>query len=110
MKRFMMLALALSTASGIAAGNKLAAAQLDSEFQLDKAREVAAQWLALLDGGDYASSWSQSDKLFQRGIVQQSWPDAATKLRASSGVWSRASSADGNTRRGSLECPKANTC
>ena len=85
MKRFMMLALALSLALGIAAGHELAAAQLDSEFQLDKAREAAAGWLALLDGGDYSSSWSQSDKLFQRAIVQQSWPDAATKLRGELG-------------------------
>ena len=85
MKRFMMLAMALALASGIAAGHELAAAQLDSEFQLDQAREAAAGWLALLDGGDYASSWTQSDKLFQRAIVQQSWPEAATKLRGELG-------------------------
>jgi len=84
MKQIMPLALALYLASGVVSGN-LANGQVDNDFQLDRAQKVAAGWLVLVDNGDYDSSWTQSDKLFQRSMVRETWPDAATSLRSGFG-------------------------
>ena len=84
LKQFMPLVLTLVLGSIVVSG-KPADGQVFNEFQLDKSREAAAGWLLLVDGGDYDSSWVQSDKLFQRSIVRATWPDAATKLRSDLG-------------------------
>jgi len=84
MKPLMPLTLTLSLAAGVLSG-PLAAGQVFNEFQLDKARDAASEWLALVDAGEYESSWVQSDKVFQRSVGREIWPDAATKLRGDLG-------------------------
>ena len=80
MKPLMSLVLTLLLGSVVVSG-EWAAGQVFNEFQLDKAREAGAGWLQLIDGGDYDSSWVQSDTLFQHSIIRETWPGAATKLR-----------------------------
>lgn len=80
MKQLMPLVLTLALGSIVVSG-ELADGQLFNEFQLDRAREAAEGWLRLVDGGDYDSSWVQSDRVFQQSIIRETWPDAATKLR-----------------------------
>ena len=84
MKQLMSLVLTVVLGSVVVSG-KLADGQVFNEFQLDKAREAAAGWLLLVDGGDYDSSWLQSDKIFQRSIIREAWPHAAAKLRSDLG-------------------------
>jgi hypothetical protein len=84
MKQLMPLVLTLLLGSVVVSG-KSVDGQVFNEFQLDKAREAAAGWLLLIDGGDYDLSWVQSDKVCQRSIIRETWPDAATKLRGDLG-------------------------
>ena len=84
MKQLMPLVLTLALGSSVLSGEP-ADGQLFNEFQLDKARDAAAAWLLLVDDGEYESSWVQSDTVFQRSVIRETWPDAATKLRSDLG-------------------------
>lgn len=49
--------------------------------QLTAAVNVAQQWIALVDQGQYAESWSASGKLFQANMQQQQWVQTLTGAR-----------------------------
>ncbi|MFN2167214.1 MAG: DUF4019 domain-containing protein [Anaerolineae bacterium] len=42
----------------------------------DPAREAAMEWLALVDAGDYAQSWTQASALLQQQVSQEAWVEA----------------------------------
>lgn len=50
--------------------------------QADTADEVARDWLALVDTGDYERSWEQAAPFFQNSISQEKWAGALTEIRA----------------------------
>ena len=49
---------------------------------LNPARQAAEQWLALLDGGQYAQSWDEASSLFKAHISRQDWTDKVSSVRA----------------------------
>lgn len=54
--------------------------------QLTAARNVAQQWIAFVDQGQYAESWSASGKLFQANMQQQQWVQTLTGARTPLGT------------------------
>lgn len=42
---------------------------------------AAATWLALVDAGNYAASWSQAGPLMQSHVTQAQWQAAASPVR-----------------------------
>ena len=54
--------------------------------QLTAAVNVAQQWIALVDQGQYAESWSASGKLFQANMQQQQWVQTLTGARTPLGT------------------------
>lgn len=50
--------------------------------QADAAESSAKEWLALVDAGDYESSWEQAAPFFQNNISQAKWAGALTQVRA----------------------------
>ncbi|WP_027863573.1 DUF4019 domain-containing protein [Massilia alkalitolerans] len=52
-----------------------------------QAAAVAAEaWLPLVDGGDYAASWSRTAASFRSLVTQQQWNEAMRKTRAPYGA------------------------
>jgi Protein of unknown function (DUF4019) len=52
-----------------------------------QAAAVAAEaWLPLVDGGDYAASWSGTAASFRSLVTQQQWNEAMRKTRAPYGA------------------------
>jgi hypothetical protein len=51
------------------------------DAQIETATSVAQQWLALVDAGQYAESWSAAGKLFQSNMPQQQWVQTLTSAR-----------------------------
>jgi len=49
--------------------------------QLGGATTLAQQWLALVDEGKYADSWSAAGKLFQANMPQEKWGQVLTGAR-----------------------------
>lgn len=48
----------------------------------EKAAQAAAEaWLALVDAGNYAQSWTDASTLFRRAIDQAGWEKALTGVR-----------------------------
>lgn len=60
-----------------------AAAPLSGSAQQAQGEATAAAltWLALVDGADYAHSWSSAAKLFRGSIEQPKWVDAVSRTR-----------------------------
>jgi len=46
-----------------------------------EAQSVARAWLALVDSGSYAKSWSEASSLFRRSITQPQWSSAVASVR-----------------------------
>ena len=46
------------------------------------AREAALAWLALVDSGQYAESWTQAASLFRQRVSQTQWQSAVEGARA----------------------------
>ncbi|MGS0534844.1 DUF4019 domain-containing protein [Pseudoalteromonas sp. SaAl2] len=42
---------------------------------------VAKQWLAVVDSGDYALSWQQSDAFFKENVSQELWVSKLGEVR-----------------------------
>jgi hypothetical protein len=61
---------------GLAAATTAAAAD-----SVASAQKAAESWLALLDGGDYQSSWEQAAAFFKKQVTAEQWKAAATKVR-----------------------------
>jgi hypothetical protein len=45
------------------------------------ATAAALSWLALVDGGDYAHSWSSASKLFRGSVEESKWVDSVARTR-----------------------------
>ena len=45
------------------------------------ALEAAGSWLAIVDGGDYAASWSEAAVFFQGAITREKWQEGMTTFR-----------------------------
>ena len=50
------------------------------------ATNAAKAWLALVDQGNYAKSWSESSSLMQAGISQDGWTNAAKPVHENLGA------------------------
>ena len=50
------------------------------------AQEVARAWLALVDGGNYADSWTQAATLFRANVTEAQWQSAAEGARGPVGA------------------------
>jgi hypothetical protein len=48
----------------------------------DAAQSAAESWLALVDAGDYAGSWTQASKLLKGSVGSSGWAEATEGLRA----------------------------
>lgn len=45
------------------------------------AREMADDWLALVDAGDFEASWTEAGRIFQRSVAQDGWTHQIAALR-----------------------------
>jgi hypothetical protein len=52
-----------------------------AQSQEDAAQRAAEQWLALVDGAQYAASWDQAAAGFKRAITADQWEQAVTRAR-----------------------------
>lgn len=48
----------------------------------EAAKEAALEWLALVDGGDYAGSWEHAGKLLQAAVTKEGWANAGQSVRS----------------------------
>jgi hypothetical protein len=53
---------------------------------ISQAKAAAAAWLALVDAGNYATSWEQSAGLFKAALSKSSWASAVRAKRAPLGA------------------------
>ena len=58
----------------------------DSATSTQAAAAAAEAWLPLVDGADYAASWSRTAASFRSLVTQQQWNDAMRKTRAPYGA------------------------
>lgn len=58
----------------------------ESAMPTQAAAAAAEAWLPLVDGGDYAASWSRTAASFRGLVTQQQWNDAMRKTRAPYGA------------------------
>jgi hypothetical protein len=77
MKRFFPLVLLLVVGVTFAA-----AAPLPAESPETAAEQSAKAWLALVDAGKYAESWSGASEAFQGAVSKTQWEGALEKVRA----------------------------
>ncbi|MEA2559436.1 MAG: hypothetical protein QOH06_940 [Acidobacteriota bacterium] len=75
-----------STDSMGAAGSTGAMAPGNNDAQLRAAIGVAQQWLAFVDQGQYAESWSATGSLFQSNMQQPQWVQTLTGARTPLGT------------------------
>ena len=47
----------------------------------DAAQRAAEQWLALVDGAQYAASWEQAASVFKTAITAAQWEQASSRAR-----------------------------
>lgn len=50
-------------------------------LQASEEQPVAKQWLAVVDSGDYALSWQQSDAFFKENVSQDLWVSKLGEVR-----------------------------
>ena len=74
----MKIAASLMLAALIAVATQTAAGPGHPESEAESA---ARSWLALVDGGSYARSWSEASTLFRRGVTQPQWLVAVASVR-----------------------------
>ncbi len=51
-----------------------------------QAGEAARAWLALVDGGDYATSWDNAARLFKGAVTKEQWQQSLTGVRGPIGA------------------------
>jgi hypothetical protein len=54
--------------------------------ELAAAESATLAWLALVDAGNYAQSWSSASSLFRQRVSESQWQSAATAARAPFGA------------------------
>jgi hypothetical protein len=79
----MKLALALCTSLLLSAG---IAAGVDSDNTQAAAQLAALNWLALVDTGNYAQSWSSAATVFRQKITSSQWQTAVANARTPLGA------------------------
>lgn len=47
----------------------------------DAAAEAAQEWLAIVDAGEYADSWTAAAELFRNAVAQEQWVQAVEGVR-----------------------------
>ena len=53
---------------------------------IQPARQAVDAWLALIDKGDYASTWETAAGTFKKTVTQDQWTDAARSARSPLGA------------------------
>lgn len=74
MKLFAPIAIAATVLLG-------SSAVAQDQQQVTQAQAAATAWMALLDAGQYADSYTQSATLFRGAITQDNWVKVATEVR-----------------------------
>lgn len=72
--------------SGASGTETMGAAPGSNDAQLRAAIGVAQQWVAFVDQGQYAESWSATGSLFQSNMPQDKWVQTLTGARAPLGT------------------------
>ena len=62
------------------------AARAGEDEAVAQARQAALDWLALVDGGQYARSWDEAAALFRSAIAKPEWERAVKTTRAPLGA------------------------
>jgi hypothetical protein len=82
MRRFALVLAVVACGSDTArSGGPVSAAQFANEFHETQAQQTVMAWLALVDRGEYDSSWDEAAAMFQRSVGREEWREAAAKLR-----------------------------
>ena len=66
------------------------------------AARVAAEWLKLIDAGDYGKAWDECSALFKQKVPRQQWVDGLPKNRAEYGSFRSRQLDAGGYRRTAL--------
>ena len=66
------------------------------------AARVAAEWLKLIDAGDYGKAWDECSPLFKEKVQRQQWVDGLPKNRAEYGTFKSRKLDAGGYRRTAL--------
>ena len=77
MKRFFVLVLAVLA---------LRMTDVAAEDATTAADKAAQEWLALVDAGRYADSWSEASQVFKNGVSRADWKNAVESVRAPLGA------------------------
>jgi hypothetical protein len=87
MKRILRIPTAIGI--GLAMGAVLLAAEGEGNAAEEEARKAAAaaaqSWLALVDAGEYAKSWSAAAALFQKQVTADQWEETVRGVRGQLG-------------------------
>lgn len=75
MKTSAVVALVLALAAG-------PSAHAQEAESIEKAKAAATAWLALVDAGNYSTSWQQASGLFRSAVTPQSWASAVQAARS----------------------------
>ena len=75
-----------ATGSSGATGSTAAPAPTGTDAQLRAAISAAQQWIAFVDQGQYAESWSATGQLFQANMQQPQWVQTLTGARTPLGT------------------------
>jgi hypothetical protein len=59
----------------------LASVSAAQDSTLKPATDAAAQWLALIDAGQYSQSWQQASPLFQQKVPLAKWQADLSRIR-----------------------------
>jgi hypothetical protein len=59
--------------------------QPDQDAAVKAAEGVAVSWLALVDSGRYAQSWSEASSVFRARVTEKEWEKTAASARGSLG-------------------------
>lgn len=58
----------------------------DNQNQKQAAEQAADSWLKLVDGDNYAKSWSEASSTFKAAVSQSDWEQKARSVRAPLGA------------------------
>jgi len=87
MKRILWILTAIGM--GLAAGAVLLGAEGEGKAAEEAARKASAEsaqsWLALVDAGEYAKSWSAAAELFQKQVSSDRWVETVRGVRGEIG-------------------------
>lgn len=71
------------------------------------ARQSAKQWLAIVDGGNYAQSWDGASQYFKSSITKDKWMQAVSKARTATGALKSRNRASTQYKKGLPNMPGA---